>query len=438
MRVAAPAALLVWSAAAVAPAACGLAQVSDEGGPRAAAVGDANEVAGASEGAGGAAGAGERPPLLLVSFDGFRHDYPELVPTPNFARLAARGVRAESLVPPFPSKTFPSHYTIVTGLYPGHHGIISNNMRDPRWPERFALADREQVQDGRWWGGEPIWVTAHRRGLRTAVYFWPGSEAPIAGVQPDVWFPYDGAVPYEERVQRVLAWLGQPPASRPAFVALYFDEPNGAGHRHGPLAAETRAAIRRADATLGRLLDGIDRLGVEVNLIVVSDHGMAQNDPARVILLDRDVELFPDELLEQGALVQIFPRRGRAERIYRALARLPHLAVYRRGGIPARLHLYDNPRLPPILATPEVGWEALTRRQAAAGVIPGDHGQDPAHPDMHGIFLAAGPAFARGARVPAIEAVDVYGLMAAALGIEPAPNDGVPARTAGILARRDR
>ena len=190
----------------------------------------------------------EPGPLVLISFDGFRWDYPDLADTPNLDRLIANGVRAEGMIPVFPSKTFPSHYAIVTGLHPGHNGIISNNMRDPRWPEAFGLSERDQVNNPRWWGGEPIWVTAHNQELTTAVYFWPGSEAPVQGIQPDVWFPYDGSVPWEHRVDTALGWFDKPADDRPDLVALYFDEPNTAGHNYGPESAEALAAATAVDA----------------------------------------------------------------------------------------------------------------------------------------------------------------------------------------------
>ena len=379
------------------------------------------------------------PSVVLVSMDGFRWDYPDLVDTPSFDRLAASGVRAEALIPPFPSKTFPSHYTMVTGLYTGHHGLISNNVRDPRWDEVFGLGGREEVENPRWWGGEPIWVTAQKQGLRSGVYFWPGSEAAIQGMFPTWWYRFDGSVPFRDRVDRALEWLAMPVAERPAFVALYLGEPNTAGHTYGPESTEAFAAVRHVDAMLGRLLNGLEAAGTleRTNIVVVSDHGMALNDPERVIVLDDFVELLPGEVFEQGALLQLFPRPGREQLMYEALHDAhPHLAIYRRGEIPERLHLYDNLRLPPILGTPDPGWEVVTRQRMERdgwGLVPGDHGQDPEHPDMQGIFFAAGPAFAQGVRVGKIESVDVYNLLAHVLGIEPAPNDGDWARVRGVL-----
>jgi predicted AlkP superfamily pyrophosphatase or phosphodiesterase len=388
--------------------------------------------------AAGAKGGSAPAPVVLVSFDGFRWDYAGRTETPNLDRLAATGVRAERLVPVFPSKTYPGHWSIATGLYPGHHGILSNDLRDPRWPEVFRLSARAEVENGRWWGGEPVWATARRHGLRSGVYFWPGSEGPIGGVSPDWAFRYDGAVAWEARVDAALAWLTLPEGERASFVALYFEEPNDAGHAHGPDAPETLAAVRRADAILGRLLDGLAARGVAAVVVVVSDHGMTATDPARTIVLDDLVDLRPGELLEFGAVGQIYPEAGRAAALFAALAGAhPELAVYRRGEVPERLHLFDHPRVAPLLLVPSPGWQVVPR-SLPDGEPPriqaGDHGWDPSHPDMHGLLYAAGPGIAVGRTLGAVEQVDVYALLCRLLGVEPAPNDGVWARVAGALA----
>lgn len=376
-------------------------------------------------------------PLVLISLDGFRWDYPDLADTPNLDRLIASGVRAEGMIPVFPSKTFPSHYSIVTGLHPGHHGIISNNMRDPRWPEPFGLSARDQVNNPRWWGGEPIWVTAQKQGLTTAVYFWPGSEAPVQGIQPDTWFPYDGSVTWEHRVDTALGWFDQPAEDRPDLVALYFDEPNTAGHGYGPESAEALAAATAVDAALGRLFDGLaERAMLEsTNIVVVSDHGMALNADERVIVLDDYVELEREEIFEIGALLQIFPNEGREGEIYDALVGAhPNLRIFRPEEAPPEFHLYNHPRLAPIMGSPDPGWEVVPGAALESGwAVVGDHGQDPSHPDMHGIFIAAGPAFVNGSQVGRVHGVDIYNALAAALGIEPAANDGDPEQIVGVL-----
>ncbi|MGD8328485.1 MAG: ectonucleotide pyrophosphatase/phosphodiesterase [Acidobacteriota bacterium] len=374
----------------------------------------------------------------MISLDGFRWDYPQLTETPNLDALAAAGVQAEKLIPVFPSKTFPSHYSTVTGLYPGDHGIVSNNMRDPRWKGEFHLGT-EELFKSRWWGGEPIWTTAHHNGLVTASYFWPGSDVVINGDRPDYYYAYDGGVPYEERVDQVLAWLDLPADERPSFITLYFADPNDTAHELGPEAPGALAAARRVDAMIGRLVDGLRQRGLleSTDVVVTSDHGMALMSPDRVILLDDYVELSDDEVFEAGAFVQIYPAEGREAEVLTALQGAnPHLEVWARDEIPERYHLRGNPRLAPIIGIPDVGWTATTRAAAKkpyGRFLLGNHGGDPLDPDMAGIFIAAGPTFASGKRVPPFENVEIYNILARALGIEPAPNDGDLSRVEGVL-----
>jgi predicted AlkP superfamily pyrophosphatase or phosphodiesterase len=382
-----------------------------------------------------------KPTLILVSLDGFRWDYLDLFETPNLNQLAAEGVRAKGLTPVYPSKTFPSHYSIVTGLYPGHHGIFSNNMFDPKMKAEFHLSDRAAVGDRRWWWGEPIWVTAERQGVVAATLFWPGSEAAIEGIRPSFWHRYDGNMPFEDRVERALDWLDLPLSERPRFIALYFQNPNDISHVHGPVAPETVAAIREVDARVGDLRAGIEELGLSdrTNLMIVSDHGMAEVSPERVIYLEDHVQLLEGELFEDGALLQIYPRRGRKNKILRALRGAhPKLTVYSRKEIPRRYELSRNRRVPPILGIPEVGWEVTHRgseRDLALkdGSLKGDHGQDPADPRMQGILIAVGPAFRAGAVIDRVNSVDLYEVMASVLGLKPAPNDGDPNMPRQIL-----
>ena len=371
----------------------------------------------------------EPSPVVLVSLDGFRWDYADRYDAPVLRRLAAEGVRARSLIPAFPTKTFPNHYTIVTGLYPEHHGIVSNTMYDPQTDARFSLGNREAVQDGRWWGGEPIWVTAEQQGLRTAAFFWPGSEAEIKGTRPTYWMPFDDDFPAEARVDTVLAWLDLPAERRPAFVTLYFSDVDHAGHDAGPDADETAAAVRRVDAYLGRLVEGLQQRGRydEVNLIVVSDHGMADTDAGRVVVLDDYVDLEDVVVVDRSPVVMLYAKEGREAAVYEALQRAPHLSVYRREEVPERLHFRAHHRIPPIIGIADEGWSIATRAylerrpEAFAG---GAHGYDNALSSMGGLFVAHGPAFEKGVEAGPFQNIHLYNLMTSILGLRPAPNDG--------------
>jgi predicted AlkP superfamily pyrophosphatase or phosphodiesterase len=376
-----------------------------------------------------------RPTVVLVSFDGWRWDYHTRVPVPHLQRLMARGVRAEALVPAFPSKTFPNHYTLVTGLYPGHHGIVANDIFDEAARRTFVRSRPEEVGDAMWWGGEPIWVAAERAGQRTAPFFWPGSEAPIGGVRPAHWQRYDRGVHASERVRRVLDLLDRPAHERPTFLTIYFEDVDAAGHEDGPDSQAVRDATIRTDSYLGQLTAGLEQRGLleRVNIIVISDHGMAATATERVVLVDDYISLDDVVIADINPTLGLFPRAGREEAVYRALRRAhPRLAVYRRAETPRHWHFRDHPRIPPIVGVADVGWQVMRRRSLrdlAERVIRGaggQHGYDPRHRSMHGIFVAAGPAFRQGATVPAFGTVDVYNVLARILGVPAAGNDGDP------------
>ncbi len=382
-------------------------------------------------------------PLVLVSLDGFRYDYRGRTPTPALDRIAREGVSAGRLVPVFPTLTFPNHYSLVTGLYPDHHGIVGNSMFDEALGS-FSLGNQEAVRDGRWWGGEPLWVTAERQGTTAGAMFWPGSEAEIGGVRPTLWKPYDDDLAYEARVDTVLAWMSLPPARRPGFVTLYFSAVDSQGHRYGPDAPETTAAIARVDSAVGRLLSGLDArgLGARASVVVVSDHGMAALAAERVVYLDDAAPRFAGrtERVLWGATTLVWPAPGQLDSLDAALSTLPHVSVYRRDPaagrtvVPERLHFRASPRIAPLVLVADEGWTLTTRAEAR---VPrgGTHGYDNALASMAGILIARGPAFrSGGAVVQTFNTVDVYEALCQALGLGPAPNDGDAAEARSILA----
>jgi predicted AlkP superfamily pyrophosphatase or phosphodiesterase len=390
----------------------------------------------------GETSASQSPRVVLISLDGFRADYVDRPGAVNLRRLASRGVRAERMIPAFPSKTFPNHYTLVTGLTPEHHGIVANVMRDPELG-LFRTNDTLAIWEPRWWGGEPIWVTAERQGRRAATYFWPGSEAEIGGVRPTWYERYQHTRPNEKRVRRALEWLAMPADSAPALITLYFSDTDDAGHDAGPLAARTDAAIARLDRAVGAVMDGVDRLGLRsvVNIIVVADHGMTESSGQRLIVLDDYIDLSTVEIVDWTPVAAIAPRDGDAERVFRALAgRHPNLQVYRKGDVPARLHFNAHPRITPIVAVADEGWTITSseflKRRGRDAFNGGQHGYDPELVSMGAVFVAAGPGIAEGREVPPFRNVHVYSLMAELLGLRPAATDGSVDSVRAVLRTR--
>jgi len=380
--------------------------------------------------------AGGTPILILVSFDGWRWDYIDRQPAPNLKAMAARGVRATAMIPSFPVLTFPNHYTIVTGLYPEHHGIVGNTMRDASMPERFTQSS-ETAKDGRWWGGEPLWATAIRQGLRAGTMFWPGTEAAIGGVRPTYWKPYDKKFGTLDRVAQALEWLALPAEGRPSFVSLYFEEVDTAGHDFGPDSPELALAAKHLDEALGRLVEGVHRLGLDdrTSIVIVSDHGMTPTSYDRVIYLDAMIDLSTVDVIESGSNLQINPRDGDVEGLYRKLhGKHPQLAVYKRDEVPAALHFNRNPRIPAIVGVPADGWSVTSgQRLTQEELHVAAHGYTPTTRDMGALFVAAGPRLKRGLVVAPFENVHVYDLLCRLLKITPAPNDGRSDATRGFF-----
>ena len=378
-----------------------------------------------------------RATVVLVSLDGFRWDYLDRGLTPNLSRLAREGVRAEAMVPVFPTKTFPNHYTIVTGRYPAKHGILGNVFTAPDLGARYTLRDRDAVRDGRFYLAEPIWVTAERQGRRTAPLFWPGSEAAINGVRPAYSLAFDGEMPDTARVRRLLEWLDLPLDRRPTFLTLYSSGVDNAGHEYGPDSLETSRAIAQADSLIGLLAAALAERG-PANLVIVSDHGMASTGPDRVIWLDDYISADAMQVDEMSALLTAWPSAGREDSVYRALKRAPHLVVYRRAELPARFHLEGSPRVPPIVAVADAGW-TMARRTASGrpAILLGNHGYDDTVSSMRAIFIANGPAFRRGVTVPPFRNIHVYPLLAEVLGLTPAATDGSLDSVRGLLVGSD-
>ena len=370
------------------------------------------------------------PVTILVSIDGFRADYLDRGVTPNLSALAAAGI-SSAMRPSYPSKTFPNHWTLVTGLRPDRTGIVANKMLDASRPDdTFTMAS----DDPFWWNAaEPIWVTAEKAGIRTATAFWPGSNVawggerskdwpnPVTGgTRPQDWLQFNQALSDRQRVDSVIDWLRRPAETRPRFVTLYFDEVDTAGHEYGPDDQRTTDAAASADKAIGRLREELAKLGQPANFIIVADHGMAAISQDRLIVLDRFSNPDNYDVVEDGVYASINPKAGKQAAVEKALlgAHGPHLNCYRKAEVPERLHYGKNPRVPAILCLPDAGWTVVIhppKRKVEGGA----HGYDNDAPEMRALFIASGPAIRPIGRIPTFDNVDVAPLLRDLIGLPP-------------------
>ncbi|MFO7616007.1 MAG: ectonucleotide pyrophosphatase/phosphodiesterase [Bacteroidales bacterium] len=380
--------------------------------------------------------------LIVLSMDGFRWDYPAIYHTPNLDRMARRGVKVNSLMPAYPSKTFPNHYSIATGLYPDHHGIVQNSFYDPELDRHFRMSDRSAVQDSVFWEGEAIWETAEMQGVRTASYFWVGSESNET-YRPTDRKLFESGFPYLQQIDTVIHWLNRPEEERPRLVMFYFDEPDLVSHRYGPVSQETGEVVERLDSIVGvlgkRLKFQEKRLKIRINLVVLSDHGMGLIPEGNQVYLEDLVDLKRFRRISGGNPVQALePEPDYLEEAYRLLSQAEHIKVWKREEMPAHYHYGTHRRIPSLVVEADSAWGLEIRRRKPINgrefeYSLGTHGYDPANTDMHGIFYAKGPAFKRRHAQPTFENVSIYGLLAHILGLKPAKNDGNFETVKGML-----
>jgi predicted AlkP superfamily pyrophosphatase or phosphodiesterase len=369
-------------------------------------------------------------PLIVISIDAFRADYIRRGVTPTLSALAREGAQAAAVHPSFPSQTFPNHYTLVTGLRPDHHGLVSNTMEDAKVSPEIFSKTANSFADPRWWnGGTPLWVTAGRAGKRTASFAWPGSDVTIHGGRPTYVAPWRKGGSAADAAALVLNWMDLGPARRPAITFVYLDAVDEAGHDHGPNSPEVTAALRGVDAAIATLVAGLKRRGLyqRTNLIVLSDHGLADMKKGQMVVLDELVDTSKFRLLYYGPSAGIAPLPGHEAEVEKALSgRHAHATCWRKAEIPAQLHFGTHARVPGVICAADDGWRIVTRQAVAnwAAEKPGDHGYPADATSMDALFLARGPAFRKGATLPAFDNVDVYSLLAHLSGLTPEKNDG--------------
>jgi len=362
----------------------------------------------------------QKPYLILISADGFRYDYAKKYQADNLLKLAATGVQAESMLPSFPSVTFPNHYSIATGLYPSHHGLVNNTFYDKKKAAKYSMGDKDKVRDGSWYGGTPLWVLAEQQQMLAANMFWVGSEAAIRDTRASYYYNFDDRMAIDKRIETVRNWLCLPAEKRPHLITFYVSEPDHAGHSFGPDAPETERAVKMVDSVILKLTQAVKTTGLPVNFIFVSDHGMTAVDRENPIPLPKEIDMQKFDIPSSGTMVDIRAKdRADILPLYTELKKVAvDYEVYLKAEVPDMLHYGAKDdrmdRIGDIILLPH--WpKVFSSRRAGAGY----HGFDPYKVrDMHATFIAWGPAFKQGLKVPSFENVNVYPLIAGILGLQ--------------------
>ena len=381
-----------------------------------------------------------KPYVLLVSFDAFRWDYANRNITPNLDSVKAKGVTALSLRPTFPSKTFPNHLAIITGMYNDHHGIISNHFENPYTKESYKLGDTISVRDSKWYLGEAFWETAERYGIKTASYFWPGSELRDSNRRPTYYKKYEHTKPYKERIDGVINWLKLPLKKRPHFITLYFHDTDSYGHAFGPNSPEINTSIQRLDSLVRYLKSKLTQIGLidSTNIIFVSDHGMTEISLERTINVEDMLCGYDYKMQEGGPFALIEPIKEDFNEVYQTLKENEnHYKVYLKKELPKYFHYSENPFISSIVLVAELGWSLVNNKIISSmkrHYSKGNHGYDNNNTDMHGIFIAQGPKFKKGYKTGTLWNIDIYPLLCKIFNIEPRANiDGKLERIEFIL-----
>ena len=376
----------------------------------------------------------KEPYLIIVSMDGFRWDYTDSVASPNFDAIEKMGVKAESMQVSFPSKTFPNHYTLATGLVPDHHGIVNNTFYAEEYDQVYSIGNRAVVEDGKFYGGEPIWNTAEIQGVKAASYFWVGSEADIQGMHPSIWKKYDHHFDFYQRADSVISWLSLPEEVRPHLILWYVHEPDHTGHRYGPHSTQADSVIRDLDKLLGYFMNKLENhpLAKEVNVIITADHGMENISEEKIVFLN---DILKPEWIAYAVggnpIYNIKANEGYKDSILTVLNSTEGLISYTNPNLPEYLNYGSNPRCLDFTVVADSSWSIMKKHRKHYGK--GTHGYDIKNKNMNAIFYAYGPAFKSGYKQPMFKNTDVYPLMCQVLGLVPAPNDGDYMEVHGML-----
>ncbi len=376
---------------------------------------------------------------VIISLDGNRWDYPQYYNTEFFDSLATVGVSAR-MEPSFPASTFPNHYTLATGLVPDHHGLVNNSFWDPGREYSYSMSDPACRYDPYYYGGEPIWITAQRQGVKTGNVYWVGSDIPIKDEYPTYYRNWDEDPhwDFEERVDEIVRLMSLPESERPRLVMGYFDEPDHTGHVYGPISTETKEMVEHMDSLMHGLYLRLKALpyGDRINFIVLSDHGMEEISPERFVSWHAEIPEGWAENVKGTSPTSIFVKEGYVDSLYNRLSRVEHLSVWKHGEVPGELNYGTSERLGDLIVAPDLGWQFASSPSKNNGA----HGYSPKEPDMMVMFRAVGPDFKEGYEAPFTEGeqsafrnVDIYPLLCKLLGIKPAATDGKLERIVNIL-----
>ena len=375
----------------------------------------------------------KKPYLILISLDGFRWDYLEKYKPPHLINFIKNGINSESLIPSFPTKTFPNHYTIATGMYPDKHGIIANSFYSYDKDMTYRIRDRAMVEDGSFYEGNPIWIQANKSNMVTASYFFVGTEANIQGLKPTYYYRFDNSVKNEVRVNQAIDWLKLPPKKRPHLITMYFSDMDDTGHKYGTKNdEELKKTLFELDKQLGVLFKGIEKTGLPVNIIIVSDHGMSTVAISNFIAIEKIENDSLYTSIDNGAIVNIHPNdKNQIDSIYTYLKKKEsNFKVYKTENTPGFEYIPKNKNWGAIQILPDFGYyfssiKGIASRKQQTNTNFGVHGYDQKYKDMHGIFYANGPAFKKAYRIPSIKNIHIYPLMCEILGLEvPSNIDG--------------
>ncbi len=364
----------------------------------------------------------KKPYVILISADGFRYDYMQKYNASGLLALSKTGVRAASMIPSYPSVTFPNHYAMISGLYPSHSGLVNNTFYDRNRKDFYAMSNKAKVADGSWYFGTPLWVLTEQQQMLSASFYWVASEAPIQNITPTYYYTYNEKIAIHDRISQIVDWLNLQSENRPHFITFYFPQVDHAGHIYGPGAPETAREVHFVDSAVNELYKAVKTTGLDVNFIFVSDHGMTSVDKDHPIGIPAAIDTSKYIISGDGILVELYAKNNAdIKTTYNDLKQeAKDYDVYLKTNVPAKLHYSKaddwHNRIGDILLIPHY---PKVFNLYGKKINPGWHGYDPALvKDMEATFLAWGPAFKTGITIPSFENVAVFNLVKRILGLK--------------------